>query len=111
MTPAVAAYRPSRRQTAQVTQSYAPPQFNAEFDEDHVAHDQRPDELSNDRFDASSGMSSNGPGAQSGSIHLDGNVLGEWVTRHLERVLNRPALGPSSVDPRVVPGWGIMSGY
>lgn len=49
--------------------------------------------------------------ATAATIHLDGNALGSWVTRHLERTLSQPNRGPSSVDPRAVPGWGIMSGY
>jgi len=59
-----------------------------------------------------SGQSGNGwSPTTTATIHLDGNALGSWVTRHLERTLSQPNRGPSSVDPRAVPGWGIMSGY
>lgn len=44
-----------------------------------------------------------------GAIHLDGNALGQWITRHLERTLSQPNRGPSGVDPRVIPTWGPMS--
>lgn len=47
--------------------------------------------------------------AATGAIHLDGNLLGQWVTRHLERSLLQPARGPTGVDPRVVPAWGPFS--
>lgn len=47
-----------------------------------------------------------------GAIHLDGNALGQWMTRHLERALSQPNRGPSGVDPRVTPTWGPLSaGY
>ena len=44
-----------------------------------------------------------------GTIHLDGNALGQWVTRYLERSLSQANRGPSGVDPRVVPMWGPPS--
>lgn len=44
-----------------------------------------------------------------GAIHLDGNALGQWMTRHLERTLSQPNRGPSGVDPRVIPTWGPLS--
>ncbi len=44
-----------------------------------------------------------------GAIHLDGNALGQWITRHLERTLSQPNRGPSGVDPRVIPTWGPLS--
>jgi hypothetical protein len=44
-------------------------------------------------------------GAQQGTIHLDGNALGQWMTRHLERILLQPERGPTSLDTRVVPDW------
>lgn len=47
-----------------------------------------------------------------GTIHLDGSVLGQWITNHLERSLTQANRGPSGVDPRVVPTWGpISAGY
>jgi hypothetical protein len=46
---------------------------------------------------------------QIGTVHLDGNALGQWVTRHLERVMSEPNRGPSGVDPRTVPYWGPAS--
>lgn len=44
-----------------------------------------------------------------GTLHLDGNALGQWVTRHLERTLTSPQRGPSGIDPRAVPVWGSAS--
>jgi hypothetical protein len=35
-------------------------------------------------------------------------MLGRWVVRHLERVLTRPTLGSTGVDPRVVAAWPGM---
>lgn len=51
----------------------------------------------------------NGERATVGAIHLDGNALGQWITRHLERTLSQPNRGPSGVDPRVIPTWGPLS--
>ncbi len=45
----------------------------------------------------------------SGAIHLDGNLLGQWVTGHLEKAMLQPSRGPTGVDPRVVPGWGSFT--
>lgn len=42
---------------------------------------------------------------QQGTIHLDGNALGQWMTRHLERILLQPERGPTALDTRVVPDW------
>lgn len=53
--------------------------------------------------------STNGERATVGAIHLDGNALGQWITRHLERTLSQPNRGPSGVDPRVIPTWGPLS--
>ncbi len=54
---------------------------------------------------------SGGGGGQTfaGTIHLDGNMLGQWVTRHLEQSLSLPNRGPTGVDPRVTPAWGSFS--
>ena len=46
--------------------------------------------------------------ASFGDIFIDGNMLGRWVVRHLERVLTRPTLGSTGVDPRVVAAWPGM---
>ena len=46
--------------------------------------------------------------ASSGDIYLDGNLLGRWMVRHLERVLTRPTLGSTGVDLRAVPAWPGM---
>ena len=42
---------------------------------------------------------------QQGTIHLDGNALGQWMSRHLERILLQPERGPTAVDTRVIPDW------
>ena len=47
-----------------------------------------------------------------GTIHLDGNALGQWMARHLERVLLQPERGPTALDTRVVPDWrAANAGY
>jgi hypothetical protein len=38
-------------------------------------------------------------------LHLDGAVLGRWVTRHLERQVTRPQAGATGFDPRMTPSW------
>ncbi len=38
-------------------------------------------------------------------VHLDGTVLGRWVTRYLEREVNRPPAGTTGFDPRMTPNW------
>jgi hypothetical protein len=40
-----------------------------------------------------------------GSIFLDGSQLGEWMTRHLEGVLNHAPVGSTSVDSRYIAPW------
>jgi hypothetical protein len=43
--------------------------------------------------------------APAADIHLDGTVLGRWVTRYLEREVNRPPAGATGFDPRMTPSW------
>ena len=38
-------------------------------------------------------------------IHLDGQVLGQWVVNHLQRALTRPQTSANTVNPRVTPPW------
>ncbi len=51
------------------------------------------------------GATSSTQAPQQGTIHLDGNALGQWMTRHLERMLLQPERGPTALDTRVVPDW------
>jgi len=47
-----------------------------------------------------------------GTLLIDGTVLGQWLGRQLEQSAMRPMRGPSAVDTRVVPQWGIAkTGY
>lgn len=36
------------------------------------------------------------------TLHVDGTELGRWTLQHLTRVMNRPAMGITSIDPRSV---------
>jgi hypothetical protein len=40
-----------------------------------------------------------------GVIHLDGNVLGQWVIDHLERSLSKPSTGTTGLNPRASMNW------
>jgi len=53
--------------------------------------------------------SAGAPGPTQGTIYLDGNALGQWLTSHLEQTMSHPNRGPSGVDPRVFPVWGPIS--
>ncbi len=53
------------------------------------------------------GAASSGP--TQGTIYLDGNALGQWLTNHLEQTMSHPNRGPSGVDPRIFPVWGPIS--
>ena len=41
-----------------------------------------------------------------GDLHLEGSVLGRWLTQHLSREIIRPRAGIIAVDPRITPSWG-----
>jgi hypothetical protein len=34
------------------------------------------------------------------TVHIDGSVMGRWAIQHLERVLGRPPIGMTGIDPR-----------
>jgi hypothetical protein len=53
----------------------------------------------------SSDLSENDNGSSIGDLYLDGSVLGRWVIRHFERVLTRPTLGTTAMDPSVITPW------
>jgi hypothetical protein len=38
-------------------------------------------------------------------LHLDGAVLGRWITRYLERQVMRPQVGATGFDQRMTPSW------
>ncbi len=38
-------------------------------------------------------------------LHLDGALLGRWVTRYIERQVTRPQSGATGFDPRMTPSW------
>lgn len=42
-----------------------------------------------------------------GDLLLDGAVLGQWIERHLERSIMQSNRGPSAIDTRVIPQWGV----
>lgn len=50
-----------------------------------------------------------GAAPMTGALHLDGNALGQFVTRHLERALTGAQRGPSGIDPRAIPIWSSAS--
>jgi len=55
----------------------------------------------------------NAPAEQSevAEIHMDGHVLGRFVTDHLARAATRPPAGGTGFDPRLSPAWpGPASG-
>ena len=46
-----------------------------------------------------------GQAGSAGVIHLDGNVLGQWVIDHLERSLSKPSTGTTGLNPRASMNW------
>ena len=48
----------------------------------------------------------NGNSTGRGDLHLEGSVLGRWLTQHLTREVIRPRAGIITVDPRITPSWG-----
>jgi hypothetical protein len=38
-------------------------------------------------------------------LHLDGAVVGRWITRYLERQITRPQAGATGFDQRMTPSW------
>jgi hypothetical protein len=38
-------------------------------------------------------------------LHMDGAVLGRWITRYLERQVTRPQVGSTGFDQRMTPSW------
>ena len=46
-----------------------------------------------------------GQAGSAGVIHLDGNVLGQWMIDHLERSLSKPSTGTTGLNPRASTTW------
>lgn len=67
-----------------------------------------PGGVSSQRRGGSSGSAEVGQSI-GGALHLDGDALGQFITRHLERVLTAAPRGPTGIDPRAVPVWSAAS--